>query len=124
MKELIEINQYLHDFASAMWVCGSILMWLLLREYGREGAFPDARGTVMRIAGKLRFLTIPALLVTLASGGVRAGTFAGYEHSGEVTTSAIVTLAAKHVVFAAFVAWGLWVHWRGRTDRPPKTHGR
>lgn len=123
MKELIAINRYVHDLSSAMWICGSFLMWLLDRESRRQAASPDAQRALMRLARKLRCLTLPALLITLATGGVRAATFARYEHPGEITTSTIATLVVKHVLFTFVVAWGLWVHWRSRTGPPQRADG-
>ena len=120
MTELIGLNRYLHDFTAAMWVCGCILMWLLLREARGLGAATDARSAVLRVAGKLRAVTVPSLAVSWATGGVRAATFARYEHVGDITAATVAMLVAKHVVFTALVAWGLWVHWqaRGVQQRP------
>ena len=117
MKELIELNRYLHDFTSAMWVCGSILIWLLSREAQRSGASTDTVAALLRIAGRLSHLTVASLIVTLASGAVRAATFAGYEHVGEITSRMIGMMIIKHVVFAAFVVWGIGVHCRARALR-------
>ena len=32
VRELLELNRYLHDFTAAMWVSGSILIWLICSE--------------------------------------------------------------------------------------------
>ena len=114
MKELLELNRYLHDFSSAMWVCGCILIWLLHREVRRNGTPPDAADALLRFAEKLAYLTIPSLIVSLATGGVRAATFASHEHIGTITGVTIAILAVKHVFFTVLVVWGIVVHWRSR----------
>ena len=123
MKVLIDINRYMHDFAAAMWVCGSILMWLLLQERRRGPALPDVAGVLAGITRKLRFVTIPSLFLSLATGGLRAATFVRYENPGEVTAATVMALVVKHVVFAGLVAWGLWVHRRSAVAGQPPPLG-
>ena len=121
MELLIDLNIYLHDFTSAMWVCGSILMWMLMRDATSGDASRDVTEALYRFAVRLRVLTIPSLCITLASGGIRAATFSTYEHAGPITTSVIVFLIIKHIAFAAFVAWGVWIHWKSRVSLQPAT---
>ncbi|MBM4035273.1 MAG: hypothetical protein FJ291_26310 [Planctomycetes bacterium] len=113
VSELLELNRYLHDFASAMWVCGSLLLWWVWREARRGEA-----QALQRIAGKLWFLTVPSLAASLATGAVRAATFASHEHPGEVTASAVALLVAKHALFGLFVAWAVRAHWLSRSASP------
>ncbi len=119
MSELVHWNRYLHDFTSAMWVCGSILVWMVWRESQRDGVSAETVAVLERLGAKLHYLTGPALLITLASGGIRALTFAKYEHVGEITTSIVVGLVIKHILFTVFVAWGVWVHWKSRSSAQP-----
>ncbi len=114
MRELIELNRYLHDFASAVWIVGSIVLWMLMKEWRRDGILAETALVIARMAGQMRTITIPALIITLCSGGVRALTFSKYEYVGEITTSVIVSLAVKHVVFALIIGWGVWIHWHWR----------
>ncbi len=114
MRELLEFNRYAHDFTSAMWVCGSILIWMLAREAGRLDPLGESRPILLRLAGRMSLLTVPSLVITLASGGVRAVTFTRYEYAGEITTGLVVSLVVKHVLFAGVVAWGVCVHVRSR----------
>jgi putative copper export protein len=114
VRELLELNRYAHDFTAAMWVCGSILIWLLCREIERTGAPVDSRRVFQRLARKIALITVPSLVITLASGGVRAMTFTRYEYVGQITTSLTVILVVKHALFAALIAWGIWIHLRSR----------
>jgi uncharacterized membrane protein len=116
VNALIGLNRYLHDFTSAMWVCGSILLWLVWRTSRRQGVPTEAGEALAALGLRLWFLTLPALALSLATGGVRAATFARYEHPGEITSSLVAVLAAKHVAFAAFGAWAVWVHWKSRAS--------
>ena len=117
MRELVELNRYVHDFASAVWVSGSVVIWLLCREIRLLESLSEAALALGRVARRFAFLTIPALIVTLVTGGIRAATYSRYEHTGEITAAMVWVLVAKHLVFAAFVAWGLWVHRASRKLR-------
>lgn len=114
MRELLELNRYAHDFTAAMWVCGSILIWLICREADRAEASGDSGRMLQRLAGRIGLMTVPSLVISLATGGVRAVTFTRSEYVGEVTGALVTILVIKHVVFAALIAWGVWVHVRSR----------
>lgn len=127
MRELIEVNRWTHDFTAAMWCCGSVLIWLLCREAVVAGSAVEAARRILGSASKVAVLTIPSLVITLMSGAVRAFTFTTYEYVGPITTSMIVILVVKHVVFVCVIVWGIAVHRRagrlraalgdgGRTD--------
>jgi len=107
LRELVELNRYVHDFSAAMWTCGAVAVWLVVRAARRdEDALPSLAGVAMG----LHWVTVPSLVIALASGGIRAAAYTSYEFTGPVTSSLVAILAVKHVVFAAVVAWGLWVH--------------
>jgi uncharacterized membrane protein len=114
LQELLELNRYAHDFTAAMWVCGSILIWLICREANRTAAPGEVVQVLRRLAGGIGLITVPSLVIALASGGVRAATFTRYEYAGEITSSLITMLVVKHVIFAMLIAWGIWVHVRSR----------
>lgn len=114
MRELLELNRYIHDFTAAMWVCGSILIWLVSREVSMGRAPADSVGVLQRVCGRVAYLSVPSLLIALGSGGVRALTFRQYEYVGEITNSLIAVLIIKHVIFVAFIIWGVMVHRRSR----------
>ncbi len=114
MRELLELNRYAHDFGAALWVSGSLLLWLLCREVMNHDPVAEARRALLRFAGKLSYLTVPALVIALASGGVRALTFRKYEYVGEITQSLITLLIVKHVLFLAVIGWGIGMHVRAR----------
>ena len=101
VKELIDINRYLHDFTSAMWICGSILLWLMLRE-SRRGVSAEVVRTLGRLSATMVYVTVPSLIVSLASGGVRAMTFEKYEHVGEVTSSVITMLPSSTTINSSY----------------------
>jgi uncharacterized membrane protein len=119
MKELIDINRYLHDFTSALWVSGSILLWLLLREARPSDVGVEARRMLGRLGRLVMRITIPAFVLSLATGTVRAATFSKYEHIGEITQATITILVVKHIAFTALVAWGVWLHWKVKTGLRP-----
>jgi len=112
VRELIELNRWIHDFTAAMWCCGSILIWVLCREAVRARSVAEAAQRILSSASKVSILTIPSLVITLASGGIRALTFTTYEYVGEISTSMITILVVKHVVFVGVIVWGIVVHRR------------
>lgn len=110
MRELLELNRYAHDFTAAMWVCGSILIWMLCREVKIQNIVSDTLRTFARTTRKISFITIPSLFIALGSGGVRALTFKDYEYNGEITRELIIMLIVKHALFTAFIIWGIVIH--------------
>jgi len=119
LRELVELNRYLHDFTSALFFAGSLLIYLVWRESRRDGRSAETRNALASVAGKMWYLTIPSLVIALASGAVRAATFTKYEYVGEVTNSIITLLVVKHILYTAVVAWGIWVHWKARSGAKP-----
>ena len=114
MRELLELNRYAHDFGAALWVSGSLLLWLICREVMHLEPAAEARNALLCFAEKLSHLTVPALVIALASGGVRAITFQKYEYVGEITQALITLLIVKHVLFLAVIGWGIGMHVRAR----------
>ncbi len=110
MRELLELNRYAHDFTAAMWVCGSILIWMLCREVKIQNIVSDTLRTFARTSRKISFITIPSLFIALGSGGVRALTFKDYEYNGEITRELIIMLIVKHALFTALIIWGIVIH--------------
>jgi ABC-type Co2+ transport system permease subunit len=102
----VELNKYLHDSSAAMWICLAIVTWLLCRLARRADA---AAHELAVVAAGLGSLMTPALVVALATGGARAAAYTTYEYRGEITGTMIAILAVKHAIFAASVAWGVWV---------------
>lgn len=119
MRELVELNRYLHDFASALFFAGSLLIYILWRESPRGERSSETREALAGVSGKMWYLTVPSLVIALASGGVRAATFAEYEYVGEVTGSIITLLVVKHVLYTAIAGWGIRVHWKARSGAKP-----
>lgn len=121
MRELLEFNRYAHDFTAAMWVCGSILIFLIWKEATRGGRSEETVQTLRGLCAKISWISVPALIISLLTGGVRALTFRQFEFVGEVTSTLIAALVIKHIVFLAFIVWGVSVHVRarklGRADR-------
>jgi uncharacterized membrane protein len=107
LSELVELNRYVHDFSAAMWTCGVVAVWLIVRAARRDD---DARPGLAGAALALGWVTIPSLAIALVSGGIRAAAYTSYEYTGPMTSSLVIILAVKHVVFTAVVAWGVWVH--------------
>jgi len=119
LRELVELNRYLHDFASALFFAGSLVIYLVWRESRRDGCSAETRQALHGAAAGMWYLTIPSLVIALASGGVRAATFTKYEYVGEITNSIIIILIAKHIFYTIFVAGGIWVHWKARRREEP-----
>ncbi len=114
MAIVFDLNRYLHDFTSALWVAGSILIWLMMREGTTSEPGPETQTILARLISQVRFMTIPALVLTLCTGGVRAVTFEQYELVGDLNNAVIATLIIKHIAFTIFVSWGIWIHWKSR----------
>ena len=60
MIALIDLNRYTHDFTSAMWVCGSILLYVILREYEAADVSDATQTALGRLMATIRLLTVPS----------------------------------------------------------------
>jgi len=110
VREIANLNAYLHDFTSALWVCGSLLLWWLGRELRGLNQDSQASAALRRIVLRLKRVTVPSLVLALLFGVVRAMLFERYEYGAPLTRDIVILLVLKHIVFAGVVAWGLWIH--------------
>ena len=124
MEVLAELNRYLHYFSLAMWTSGTILIWMIQRNLHRmlpaqacaELPSRKARATVALglLEFRLWFVTIPSLVIALTTGAILAVTFALHEHVADLTPPMATLLAARCLLFALAIIWGVWIHWRRR----------
>ena len=120
MREVANLNAYLHDFTSALWVCGSVLLFWLGRELRPLEPASATAAVLRRLVIQLKRLTVPGLIITLLSGGGRALMFERWEYGAPLTRDVVMLLIVKHIFFAGVVGWGVWVHAkvRGRERFP------
>ena len=121
MKEIASLNAYLHDFTSALFICGSILLWWLGKELRFLEPGSSAAAPMRRIVLRLKRITIAGLALSILFGIGRALMFERYEYGAELNRRILLVLIIKHLVFAGIVVWGLWVH---ATVRGRESSGR
>ena len=59
---------------------------------------------------KVRVVTVPSIIIAMATGVARAAMFKEYEHPAEVSDSLMTVMIVKHVVFAVLVIGGICIH--------------
>ena len=120
---LVMLNNYFHDFATAMLVVTTYVMVLIVRYASRSGA-GDAARLAIALYPKMMHLTGATLVLLLMAGIVRSFTYSWFEWVGELGMAQIVLLGFKHVLMFSMVGYGIFV-WVGvhKTVKAMKEEG-
>lgn len=103
------LNNYLHDFAAAVFLVSAILLFrfgaLAIRQ---EANAPGAALFFLRAYEKLKFLLFASVVWIAAGGVVRTLAYKRYEWMPAAGRGQIPALVLKHVLIFAAVALGVW----------------
>lgn len=108
MALFILMNNFLHDLAAAIWICGSVLLWLLSKEVDKEGSSGVLNAFFRKVFKKFSFLTLGSLVVIILGGIVRTAAYRQFEWIPAVGRGQVVVLIIKHILFFLAVAVGLY----------------
>lgn len=108
---LVTINNYFHDFATAVIIVGTYVMWLMLG-YAAKSGDKDLPSTVAALYPRLLHVTGGTLMLLLMAGIVRSFTYKWFEWVEVLGMGQIVVLIFKHVFMFAIVGYGIYV-WAG-----------
>jgi hypothetical protein len=106
MDVLVAVNNYTHDFSSALWIA-TLVMGFLLRKSHAKGRCECA---VSHYRGLTRLFWW-SFAATLFFGVFRAIAYQKYEWVEGMGDSQITFLIIKHVIFTVVVVFGI-LHWR------------
>ena len=108
---LVAINNYFHDFATAVIIIGTYVMWLMLGYAAKTGG-KGLSSSVAALYPRLLHVTGGTLALLLMAGIVRSFTYKWFEWVEALGMAQILVLVFKHVFMFAIVGYGIYV-WVG-----------
>ena len=111
----VMLNNYYHDFATALIIVCTYAMALMVRFAEREGASLFRR-KVPKIYPRMLHVTGGSLVLLFMAGIVRSFTYKWFEWVEVLGMGQIVVLIFKHVLMFAIVGYGIYV-WVGLHKR-------
>ncbi|HHL40006.1 MAG TPA: hypothetical protein ENJ37_05825 [Deltaproteobacteria bacterium] len=107
---LVMMNNYFHDFATALVVVCTYGMLMMVRYVERSGG-EESRRMVLALYPRMVHLTGGSVVFVMLAGVVRAFTYGDYEWQSAVSNNQVAALMVKHVILFAlfFYGLGLWV---------------
>ncbi len=107
---LLMMNNYFHDFATAVLIANLVLFWAFARGLRGPLALNDEqRAYVYRVA---RLVTYGALAWIVVGGAIRTINYKTFEWVEAAGKSQLVALGVKHAVMGGAVLGGLWLQWK------------
>jgi uncharacterized membrane protein len=122
---LVMLNNYMHDFATALVVVCSYAMLLLVR-YAEKNSSRETTSMVLSIYPKMLHLTAGSFIFLILAGVVRSFTYENYEWAEAAGRGQIAALMIKHVLLFILFGYGiyLWVKVYRRVKALRKTNGK
>ena len=107
---LVMLNNYFHDFATALLVVCTYGM-LLMVKYAERSWGHDSRQMILSLYPKMVHVTGGTLVFLLIAGIVRTFTYKEFEWHDAIATGQVAALMVKHVILFLLFAYGifLWV---------------
>lgn len=105
---LVMLNNYLHDFATALVVVSTYAMLLMVR-YAETSAARETKQMVLDLYPRMVHLAGGSVVFVFIAGIVRAFTYRDYEWHGAVETGQVTALMVKHVLLFVLFGYGLYL---------------
>lgn len=107
---LVMLNNYFHDFATALVVVCTYGM-LLMMKYAEQSGGQDSRQMVLALYPKMVHVTGGSVAFVFIAGIVRAFTYKEFEWHDAIAAGQVAALMVKHVILFLLFAYGiyLWV---------------
>jgi hypothetical protein len=107
---LVMLNNFLHDFATALVVVSTLGMLLLVRHAEKKGG-RELKEMVVELYPRMVHLAGGAVAFVFVAGIVRAFTYRQFEWYNAVESGQVAALMVKHVMLLLLFAYGiyLWV---------------
>lgn len=105
----VMLNNYLHDLATAMFLCGVLLLWVLAGEIEHEGNKPGAKQLFVKIFTKFSPIITVSLVAIFAGGVIRAFNYRKYEWMEAAGRGQVTALVIKHIFLFIIVGTGVYL---------------
>ena len=108
---LVILNNFLHDLAAAMWFCGSITLFLIVRQ--SEKLKPQTFNTFAKdLFHQVKRITNYSLAVIFLGGIVRALNYQKYEWVEALGRGQVTLLIIKHILLFGIVITGIYIQFQ------------
>lgn len=107
---LVMLNNYFHDFATALVVVCTYGMLFMVRYAEKKGG-EDSKQMVLALYPKMVHLTGGSVVFVFIAGIVRAFTYKEFEWNNAVESGQVLALTIKHIILFILFTYGiyLWV---------------
>lgn len=112
MDTLIVVNNFIHDFAAALWLGGMLLIIILSGEVKREGASAPIRKFFLQTTKKFSQIIVVSTVVIFLSGVIRTFTYRYYAGPMDFAATRINALIIKHIILIILVALTFYIKQR------------
>ena len=109
MGLFILLNNFIHDFAVALWLCSVIMAYFLEKEVVKDGS-ETALSIFRKMYGKWTKFFWLSLAVVFITGGIRAVSYRRFEWIESAGNMQIGLLLFKHILFLVIVVTGI-IYW-------------
>lgn len=108
---LIMLNNYFHDFATAIVLVWSYSMVLMIRYVKTKGAV-ESKDMIVSIYPKMLHMNVAAVVFVLIAGIVRAFTYSEFEWAEAAGRGQVLAVIIKHILLFIVFFYGIYL-WIG-----------
>lgn len=105
---LVMLNNYFHDFATALVVVCTYGMLFMVKYAERHGG-EDSKRMVLALYPRMVHLAGGSVVFVFMAGIVRAFTYKDFEWNNAVESGQVMALMIKHVILFALFAYGIYL---------------
>lgn len=105
---LVMLNNYFHDFATALVVVCTYGMLFMARYAEKKGGH-DSKQMVLALYPKMVHLTGGSVVFVFIAGIVRAFTYKEFEWNNAVESGQVLALTIKHIILFILFAYGIYL---------------
>lgn len=107
---LITVNTFVHDFASAMFLAGVIILAILAKEVEKQQS-KETLGLYRTVSGKFSPLILISLVLIIICGVIRL-IYYDYQIPADFARTRVNILVIKHILLSVIVGYGIYLHFK------------
>lgn len=108
---LITLNNFIHDLAAAVWFCGTLIIFIIVRE-GVKRDRVEVNNFIKNVYKRLLWITRISLAMVLLGGLIRAFSYRKYEWAAALGRNQVDLLIIKHLLLGVIVLAGIYIQIR------------
>ena len=107
---LITVNTFVHDFASAMFIAGVIILVILAKEVEKRQS-KETLELYRSVFGKFSPLILISLVLIIICGVVRL-VYYDYQVPADFARTRVDILVIKHILLSVIVGYDIYLHFK------------